>query len=135
MGILVKVDGLDPPPEALHPNPCGHQAEAKLLALAYQNPGQTGSPFTPPSLPPAAKITVQSHHGNFPFGCHATFQAVTGSRSSDVASYEWYDKTGNLRGTGESLDMDSVHNDFQLYLRTIGSNGQDRYSFFHSSIC
>lgn len=121
-------------PELLHPNPCGHQAEGQLAAAAYVQ--SSSAPFSLPQLPPAGVITPTDHHGNFPVGCHATFSApVNSARSDAIAGYTWFDKTGNERGTGPELGMDSVHNDFQLYLLTTGANGQDRYSFFHGSVC
>jgi hypothetical protein len=68
--------------------------------------------------------------------CMAAVTAkVSSQRSGSVASYIWFDKTGNERGLGDSLDMVSVVNDFQLYLLTIGTNGLIRYSFFHGGVC
>jgi GDSL-like Lipase/Acylhydrolase family len=123
-------------PELLHPNPCGHQAEAQLVASAYLNPPSLPDAFHLPQLPPAGVIVGKDQHGHFSFGCHATFTAtVDKSRQDEVASYKWFDSTGNERGTGNTLDMASAPNSFQLYLRTTGKNGQVRYSFFHGGIC
>ena len=122
-------------PELLHPNPCGHQLEGQRLAAAFQ---QTSSPqpFHLPDLPPSGVIKATIHHGNFPFGCHSTFTAsVNAARTGDVSQFIWFDETGNERGTGSTLEMDSVHNAFKLYLETVGNNGQVRYSFFHGSVC
>jgi hypothetical protein len=98
-------------PELLHPNPCGHLAEAQLVAAAYRLTPMSSGSFQLPELPPAGTIVPTNHHGNFPFGCHATFTAeVNSGRAGSVESYTWFDKTGNERGTGTTLEMDSVHN-------------------------
>ena len=123
-------------PELLHPNPCGHLREGGLVQQAYELPASTSGSFRLPELPPAGDIVAKNHHGNFPFGCHVTFEAeVNAARAGSVQSYTWFDKTGNQRGTGSTLEMDSVHNDFQLYLMTTGKDKQNRYSFFHGSVC
>jgi hypothetical protein len=127
--VDMKILSRDGSPEAVHPNPCGHQAFASILANTLSSSNYPSSSFTPPNLPPAGRISVGSFHQGL--RCDATFSAtVDKSRSGAVDRYEWYDESGNLVSTGSSMSMSSFPNHFQFYLRTVGKNGEDRYTFF-----